>query len=97
MAVRGADLAHVSVMSLVGSERRYWGAVVAVAGRGVHADRRRVVDAVGLDRRSARASATKYAAPATRRSIALREDAAGAMLEEPADAGDVGADDLGRA
>ena len=31
VAVRGADLAHVSLVSLVGSERRYWGAGVAVA------------------------------------------------------------------
>jgi len=31
VAVRGADLAHVSVVSLVGSERQYWGAGAAVA------------------------------------------------------------------
>src|SRR5271163_2210602 len=31
VAVRGADLAHVSLVSLVGTERRYWGAGVAVA------------------------------------------------------------------
>src|ERR1700744_5315889 len=30
VAVRGADLAHISVVSLVGSERRYWGAGTAV-------------------------------------------------------------------
>src|ERR1700742_4404710 len=30
VAVRGADLAHISVVSLVGSERRYWGAGIAV-------------------------------------------------------------------
>jgi uncharacterized membrane protein (TIGR02234 family) len=33
--------------------------------------------------RSARESATKYAAPAARRSNVLREDANGAMLEVP--------------
>jgi len=31
VAVRGADLAHISLVSLVGSERRYWGAGAAVA------------------------------------------------------------------
>ena len=31
VAVRGAELAHISLVTLVGSERRYWGAGVAVA------------------------------------------------------------------
>src|SRR5271156_446656 len=31
VSVRGADLAHISLLSLVGSERRYWGAGVALA------------------------------------------------------------------
>jgi uncharacterized membrane protein (TIGR02234 family) len=75
VAVRGADLAHIPVMFLVGSERRYWGAGIAVAA-GVG-----TLIAAVLLMRSARDSATKYAAPATRRSNALREDAAGAMLE----------------
>ena len=48
VAVRGADLAHIPLVSLVGSERHYWGAVAAVACRGVHLDRRRFVDAVGF-------------------------------------------------
>jgi uncharacterized membrane protein (TIGR02234 family) len=83
VAVRGAELAHVSLMSLVGSERRYWGAGTAVAAAVCT-----VVAAVLLmrsasDTRSARESVAKYAAPATRRSNALREDADGAMLEEP--------------
>jgi uncharacterized membrane protein (TIGR02234 family) len=79
VAVRGADLAHVSVVSLVGSERHYWGAGVAVA-----ASVCTLIAAVLLMRSamSAREGAMKYAAPATRRSIALREDAGGAMLEE---------------
>ncbi len=81
VAVRGADVAHIPVMFLVGSERRYWGAGIAVAA-GVGT----LIAAVLLmrsasDSGSARDSATKYAAPATRRSNALREDAAGAMLE----------------
>jgi uncharacterized membrane protein (TIGR02234 family) len=80
VAVRGADLAHVSVVSLVGSERRYWGAGVAVA-----ASVCTLMAAVLLMRSamSAREGATKYASPVTRRSIALRADADRAMLEEP--------------
>ena len=31
VAVRGADLAHVPMVTLVGSERQYWGAGMAVA------------------------------------------------------------------
>jgi uncharacterized membrane protein (TIGR02234 family) len=31
VALRGAGLAHISVLSLVGSERRHWGAGIAVA------------------------------------------------------------------
>jgi uncharacterized membrane protein (TIGR02234 family) len=77
VAVRGADLAHVSLMSLVGSERRYWGAGIAVAAAVC------TLIAAVLLMRSARESAAKYAAPATRRSNALRDDADSAMLEEP--------------
>jgi uncharacterized membrane protein (TIGR02234 family) len=81
VAVRGADLAHVSVVSLVGSERHYWGAGVALA-----ASMCTLIAAVLLIRSasksgSAREGATKYAAPATRRSNARRDDADGAMLE----------------
>ncbi len=84
VGVRGADLAHVPLMTLVGSERRHWGAGLAV-GAAVCS----VVAAVllmrsafilGTDRRGA----TKYAAPATRRSIAQGEGTGTAMLEEPA-------------
>jgi len=83
VAVRGADLAHVSVVSLVGSERHHLGAGIAVAAAVCT-----LIAAVLLmrsvsDARSARESATKYAAPATRRSIARREGANGAMLEKP--------------
>src|ERR1700758_4909191 len=80
VAVRGADLAHISVVSLVGSERRYWGAGIAVA-----ASVCALIAAVLLMRSamSARQGATKYASPATRRSIALRGDGGGAMLEQP--------------
>ncbi|OCB26254.1 hypothetical protein A5674_01415 [Mycobacterium malmoense] len=83
VAVRGADLAHVTVMSLVGSERRYTGAGIAVGAAACT-----LVAAVLLlrsagDSKSARLSAEKYAAPATRRSNARRDDADGAMLEQP--------------
>src|SRR5246127_3873403 len=77
VALRGAGLAHLSVLSLVGSERRYWGAGIAVAASVC------TLIAAVLLLRSARESATKYAAPAARRSNALREDANGAMLEGP--------------
>ena len=75
VAVRGADLAHVSVVSLVGSERRYWGAGVAVAAAVCT-----LVAAVLLLRSvstsgSDRSAATKYVAPGARRSIARGDDA----------------------
>ncbi|CDO88448.1 hypothetical protein AWC29_16000 [Mycobacterium triplex] len=80
VAVRGTELAHISLVTLVGSERRYAGAGFAV-GAAVCT----LVAAVLLMRSamSARDGAKKYAAPATRRSIARREGADGAMLEEP--------------
>lgn len=80
VAVRAADLAHIPLMTLVGSERRHWGAGLAVAAAVVT-----VVAAVLLLRSSFVAGsdrpAAKYAAPATRRSILRREGATGAMLE----------------
>ena len=83
VALRGSDLAHISLLTLVGSERRYWGAAIAVLAAVCT-----LVAAVLLLRSASilaadRSGATKYAAPATRRSIARREDPAGAMLEEP--------------
>src|SRR5580693_6158027 len=80
VAVRGADLAHISLVSLVGSERRYWGAGIAVLAAACT-----LIAAVLLMRSamSARDGATKYASAATRRANALRGDADGAMLEEP--------------
>ncbi|SOX53679.1 TIGR02234 family membrane protein [Mycobacterium ahvazicum] len=80
VAVRGSELAHISLLTLVGSERRYVGAGFAV-GAAVCT----LIAAVLLMRSAmtARAGARKYAAPATRRSIARRESADGAMLEEP--------------
>jgi uncharacterized membrane protein (TIGR02234 family) len=83
VAVRGAELAHVPVMTLVGSERHHWGAGIAVAAAVCCA-----IAAVLLMRSASilgsdRSSVDKYAAPATRRSNALREGADGAILEEP--------------
>jgi uncharacterized membrane protein (TIGR02234 family) len=81
VAVRGAELAHVSVMSLVGSERRYWGAGVTVAAAACALIAAVLLMRSASDSGSARSSAIKYTTPATRRSIARRDDASGAMLE----------------
>jgi uncharacterized membrane protein (TIGR02234 family) len=83
VALRGADLAHISLLTLVGSERRYWGAAIAVLAAVCT-----LIAAVLLLRSASilasdPAGRAKYVAPATRRSIARREDPAGAMLEEP--------------
>ncbi|MEE3063037.1 MAG: TIGR02234 family membrane protein [Actinomycetota bacterium] len=78
VAVRGSELAHISLLTLVGSERRYAGAGFAV-GAAVCT----LIAAVLLMRSAMTGGAKKYAAPATRRSIARREGADGAMLEEP--------------
>ena len=83
VAVRGAELAHLSVMSLVGSDRRYVGAGVAVAAAACTLIAAVLLMRSASDSGSARSSALKYAAPVTRRSIAQQKDADGAMLEEP--------------
>jgi uncharacterized membrane protein (TIGR02234 family) len=83
VAVRGAELAHISVMSLVGSDRRYLGAGIAVAAAAFTLIAAVLLMRSASDSKSARLSAIKYAAPATRRSNAQREDAGGAMLEKP--------------
>lgn len=71
VAVRAADLAHIPVLSLVGSERHHVGAAVSLMAA-VCA----LAGAVLLMRsaRSDRSSTTKYAAPGARRSMARRED-----------------------
>src|SRR6201987_4692103 len=66
VALRGADLAHISVISLVGSERRYWGAGIAVAASVCTLIAAALLMRSASDSRSVRESATKYAAPATR-------------------------------
>ena len=73
VAARGADLAHLPVMTLVGSERHYAGAVAALVGAVC------AVVAAGLLMRVASicapadtATTTKYAAPAARRAKAAQ-------------------------
>lgn len=64
VAVRAADLAQVPVATLVGSQRFYWGAVLALAAAVI------ALAAAVLLMRSAgtgRAATTKYAAPGARR------------------------------
>lgn len=71
VAVRAADLAHVPVLSLVGSERHYVGAAITLLGAVC------ALAAAVLLLRSARsgdARMMKYAAPAARRSTAQRDD-----------------------
>ncbi len=83
VAVRAADLAHIPVMTIVGSERRHWGAGIAVAAAACCAAAAvllmRSASVLGSDR----SRVDKYSAPATRRSNALRDGADGAILEEP--------------
>jgi uncharacterized membrane protein (TIGR02234 family) len=70
VAARGAELAHVPVLELVGSKRHYPGPVITlVAAVGT------LIAAVLLLRAAASAggTATKYLAPAARRSAARRE------------------------
>src|SRR6516225_3801359 len=83
VALRGAELAHISVISLVGSERHHWGAGIAVGAALCTLIASVLLMRSTSDPRSARESATKYAAPAARRSNVLRENANGAMLEGP--------------
>lgn len=81
VAARGADLARVSLLSLVGSERRYAGAGLAVAGAACTLVAAALLMRSGSDAESTRDGEAKYAAPATRRSIARRNEAKSAMLE----------------
>jgi uncharacterized membrane protein (TIGR02234 family) len=83
VAARGADLAHVSLLSLVGSERHYGGAGLAVAAAVSTLVAAVILMRSASDAESAREGAAKYAAPATRRSIARRDEAKSAVLETP--------------
>lgn len=75
VAARGADLAHIPVVSLVGSQRQYWGATAAVVAAVCT-----LIAAVLLMRSAAlfgadRETTAKYAAPATRRAMARGDGA----------------------
>jgi uncharacterized membrane protein (TIGR02234 family) len=71
VAVRGADLAHVPVLWLVGSQRHYPGPAITLATAVCT-----LVGAVLLMRAatSARGTATKYLTPGARRSLAQRDE-----------------------
>jgi len=71
VAVRGADIAHVTVLSLVGSQRHYPGPAITLATAACT-----LVGAVLLMRAagSARGTATKYVTPAARRALAQRDE-----------------------
>jgi uncharacterized membrane protein (TIGR02234 family) len=71
VAVRGADLAHVPVLELVGSQRHYPGPAITLATAVCS-----LVGAVLLMRAatSARGTVTKYVTPAARRSLAQRDE-----------------------
>lgn len=71
VAVRAADLAHVPVMWLVGSQRHYAGPVITLATAVCT-----LVGAVLLMRAatSVRGADTKYVTPAARRSVAQRDE-----------------------
>lgn len=69
VAARGADLAHVPVFTLVGSERRYWGAAITLVATACM-----VAGAVLLMRSATGPATTKYATRATRRSRARGDD-----------------------
>jgi len=85
VAVRAADLAQVSVASLVGSQRYYWGAVITVGAAVVT-----LVAAVLLMRSAStgRAGTTRYLAPGARRSAVRDESATGRDPSSSAQTGD---------
>ncbi|HKO34194.1 TIGR02234 family membrane protein [Mycobacterium sp. AMU20-3851] len=75
VAVRGANLAEVPVSALVGSQRFYWGAGVAVAAAVI------ALVAAGFLMRAAataRSGAARYANPSARRDAVRSETADGA-------------------
>jgi uncharacterized membrane protein (TIGR02234 family) len=88
VAVRGADIAHVPVLTLVGSQRHYPGPVITLATAICT-----LVAAVLLMRSaaSARGTVTKYLTPAARRALSQPDEEA--MSERMIwDALDVGRD-----
>lgn len=78
VAVRGAELAQVPVVSLVGSERHYLGAALTLVAAVCM-----LIGAALLMRAAAseHAVTTKYAAPASRQSMVPRDDPGAAVSE----------------
>ncbi|MGW0158775.1 TIGR02234 family membrane protein [Mycobacterium sp. NPDC003323] len=72
ISVRGAGLAEVPVVALVGSQRHYWGAATAVLAAVIA-----LLAAVILMRSAgtAKGAGTRYAAPAARREAVRKETA----------------------
>ncbi|MGO9152602.1 TIGR02234 family membrane protein [Mycobacterium sp.] len=79
VAVRGTDLAHIPLVTLVGTERHYWGAAAAVLAAVCTLIAAvllmRAASIVGPARESTTKYASKYLSPGARRSIAGRDDA----------------------
>lgn len=94
VAVRAADLAHVPVLWLVGSQRHYPGPAITLAAAVCT-----LVGAVLLMRAatSARGNETKYVTPAARRSLAQRDEktVSERMIWDALDEGEDPTDDAG--
>ena len=71
VAVRGADLAHIALVTLVGTERHYWGAAAVVASAvGTLVAAMLLMRAASTRPRNA----SKYLSPGARRSAARSDD-----------------------
>lgn len=87
VAARGADLAHVPVVTLVGSARYYWGAVAAVLAAVCALLAAVFLMSSAAIRGSAGEDMARYAAPRARRSIARRQHSNAAGRAAPQDDG----------
>lgn len=87
VAARGADLAHVLVVTLVGSARHYWGAVAAVLAAVCALLAAVFLMSSAAIRGSAGEDMARYAAPRARRSIARRQHSNAAGRAAPQDDG----------
>ncbi|CKV29431.1 Conserved membrane protein of uncharacterised function [Mycobacterium tuberculosis] len=87
VAARGADLAHVPVVKLVGSARHYWGAVAAVLAAVCALLAAVFLMSSAAIRGSAGEDMARYAAPRARRSIARRQHSNAAGRAAPQDDG----------
>lgn len=87
VAARGADLAHVPGVTLVGSARHYWGAVAAVLAAVCALLAAVFLMSSAAIRGSAGEDMARYAAPRARRSIARRQHSNAAGRAAPQDDG----------